>query len=67
MPPPTLQELNIGFPRYCNKKQTNKENNNKQKFNIKIKANMKASEIIIDCTYTVASISSISWFACANV
>ena len=28
---------------------------------------MKASEIIIDCTYTVASISSISWFACANV
>ena len=27
---------------------------------------MKASEII-DCTCTVASISSISWFACANV
>ena len=31
-----------------------------------VKTNMKASEII-DCTCTVASISSISRFACANV
>ena len=31
-----------------------------------VKTNMKASEII-DCTCTIASISSISRFACANV
>ena len=43
-----------------------KNSNNKQKFILIVKTNMKASEII-DCTCTVASISSISRFACANV
>ena len=41
-------------------------NVNVQKFIIIVKTNMKAPEII-DCTCTVASISSISRFACANV
>ena len=43
-----------------------KNNNNRQKFIVIVKTNMKASEII-DCTCTLASISSISRFACANV
>ena len=47
-------------------KTNKKTNNNKQKFINTVKTNMKASEII-DCTCTVASISSISRFACANV
>ena len=40
--------------------------NNVQKFIIIVKTNIKAPEII-DCTCTVASIPSISRFACANV
>ena len=41
-------------------------NDNEQKFIVIVKTNMKAFEII-NFTYTVASISSISRFACANV
>ena len=62
--PPTLQNLNLGYPRYW--KQNRNNNNNRQKLIMMVKMNLKATEII-DCTCTVASISSISRFAYANV
>ena len=58
---PTLRSCSSHFLRAFKK-----NNNKKQKFIIIVKTNMKAFEII-DCTCTVASISSISRFACANV
>ena len=58
---PTLRSCSSHFLRAFKK-----NNNKKQKFIIIVKTNMKAFEII-DCTCTVASISSISKFACANV
>ena len=58
---PTLRSSSSHFLRALKKIK-----NNKEKFIIIVKTNKKASEII-DSTCTVASISGISRFACANV
>ena len=60
---PTLRSCSSRFLRALKK---NNNNENKQKFIVIVKTNMKAFEII-NFTCTVASISSISRFACANV
>ena len=60
----TLRSCSSRFLRAL--KKNNNSNDNKQKLIVIVKTNMKAFEII-NFTCTVASISSISRFACANV
>ena len=63
----TLRSCSSRFLRALKKNNNNNNNNdNEQKFIAIVKTNMKAFEII-NFTCTVASISSISRFACANV
>ena len=60
----TLRSCSSRFLRAL--KKNNNNNDNKQKFIVILKTNMKTFEVI-NFTCTVASISSISRFACANV